>query len=93
MLPAIATMALARNEPLFLPPRGRERVAQCGGHADRGRSADRKRADRLGHLGSRAAHELDRLLREQALVEEDDAVPLEADDLPGGYVPSSHEDR
>ena len=51
-----------------------------GGDPDRGRAAHDHRPDRVRDLGSRAAVDLDLLAREQALVEEDDAVILEAQD-------------
>jgi hypothetical protein len=50
----------------------REREAVRGGDADRGRAADCERGDRVGHLDSGAAHELDLGVRQPALVEEDD---------------------
>ena len=60
-----------------------ERVPHRGGDPDRRRAAHGQRADRLGHLGGRAALQLDDLGRQAALVEQDDTVVLEADDLLG----------
>ena len=63
-----------------LPTRGRERIAVGGGDPDRRRAAHHHRPDRVGHLGRRAALDVDLLERQEALVEEDDAVVLEAQD-------------
>jgi hypothetical protein len=66
-----------------LPARRGERVAVGRGDPDRGGAADGQRANRLGDLGRRLEPELDRLLREPALVKEDDRVVFEPDDVVG----------
>ena len=66
-----------RKHPLrlreILAAQGRERETVGGCHADRGRAADRELCDRLCHLGGGTALELHLLVREPALVEEEDA--------------------
>ena len=60
---------------------GRERVAVRRGHADGRRAAHGERADRLRHLRRGRAPKLDLLVREPALVEQDDSARLQAEDL------------
>ena len=48
--------------------------------ADRGRAAHSERPDRLGHRGDRLTAELDLLVRQPALVEDDDRVTIETND-------------
>ena len=50
-------------------------------HPDRGSATDDHRPDRLGDLGGGPAAHLDDLVRQPALVEQDDGVLLEARDL------------
>ena len=59
---------------------GRQRDPVRGGDADRGCAAHDHRPDRLGDLGGRAALDVDLLERKPPLVEEDDAILLEAKD-------------
>jgi len=60
--------------------RNSERVAVRRRDPDRRCSADRHRANRVGNLGRRTADELDVVVRQPALVEQDNAILLEADD-------------
>ena len=78
--------------------RRRVPVRRCD--ADRRRSTDRQRADRVGDLGRGAAAQLDLLVRQPALVEHHDRVVLEPDDAPrlkrsrhSHAVPSAAEPR
>ena len=64
-----------------LPVRGGERVPVRSRDADRGRAADDHRPNRIRDLFRRAALHLDFLVGKAALVEEDDAVVLQAHDL------------
>ena len=85
--------------------RGGERHPVGGGDADRGRAAHREHPDRVGELRRVTAAELAQLVRQPALVEDDDGVVLEPDDPLGievaeprarhraSYVPSSQEAR
>jgi len=59
---------------------GREGVAVRRRDADRGSPAHGERADCLGDLAGAAADEIDLLLRQPPLIEENDAVVLQARD-------------
>ena len=70
----------SRGRVEVLPTLGRERVPVSGGDPDRRSARDRQRPDRIRHLGRGTADELDLLVRQSPLVEQDDAVALEAQD-------------
>jgi len=75
-----------RRRAEILTARRRERVAVGPCDSDRRSAADRERTDRLRDVCGRPALELDLLPGQPPLVEEDDAVLLEAEDLLGPEV-------
>ena len=76
--PSLAQHPLGRRRILSL--RDCERIAVRGGDPDCGRPAYDHRPDRVGHLSGRAALDLDLDERQAPLIEQHDAVALEAED-------------